>query len=88
MKTTLRSLGILLLMLGLALPVSMPAGAESPKSDDEVALEQTEGNVLQIRRKLFQARQIGDDDEIKELQKQFDKAQKERVRLLRKTWQM
>jgi hypothetical protein len=88
MRPVIRALSILALGLGVALPVSIPAAGEPLKSDEEVALEQTEGNVLQIRRKLFQARQSGDEDKVKELQKQFDKAQKERVRLLRKTWQM
>ncbi len=88
MRTSLRFPATLLLALGLLLPLSLPAAADSPKSEDEIALDASDENAMQIRRKLFAARQRGDKEKIQDLEKKFDKAQKERVRLLRKTWQM
>ncbi len=88
MRNGRRTLSILLLVCGLALPLTSPVAAEAPKSEDEVALDASDESALQIRRKLFAARQEGDAEKIKDLEKQFEKAQKERVRLLRKTWQM
>lgn len=77
------------LVLGLSLLAPLTAFAEgSPRTEEEVQLEQTESSVLDIRRELFVARQKGDKEEIKRLQKKYDELQKERLRLLRATWKM
>jgi len=61
---------------------------ESPRNEEERLLDETEDNVIQVQRQLFAARQSNDTKEISRLEKKFKKLQKERVRLLRATWQM
>ena len=66
----------------------MVAQPERPLSDEEKKLQHLETNVLTLQRKLSAARKRGDAEEVKRLQKQFDKSQKKRLGLLRDTWQM
>ncbi len=60
----------------------------SPMNEEEKELLGVEEDVLTLQRKLSAARKKGETEEVKRLQKQFDKAQKKRIGLLRSTWQM
>ncbi len=90
MRKTVRFVSALIVAIGLVLLASIPVASAqgAHQSEDEISLEASDDNAMQIRRKLFSARQRGDTEKIKELEKKFKKAQDERVRLLRKTWQM
>jgi uncharacterized membrane protein (DUF106 family) len=85
-----RTARLIVLTVSLILPAASVALAQGPslKNEEEVQLEKAETNVLVLQRKLFAARQGEDKEAIKRLEKQFKKLQKERLRLLRATWQM
>ncbi len=76
------------LLAALLQPVSASSAQESPRNEEEQKLDEAEGNVLQVQRELFAARQRGDSEAVQRLEKRFKKLQSERGRLLRSTWQL
>ena len=90
MTTVLRIGTIALLSAALFLASGSAACANgiTLKNPEDIELEKTESTLLQVRRKLFTARQRNDREAVEELEKQFDETRKERARLLRATWQL
>ncbi len=89
MKHPVRFLTSLVLATILAASLgARGAFAADNRNKDDIALEASDNNEMQIRCKLFRARQRGDSKKIKELERKFRKALDDRERLLRKTWQM
>jgi peptidoglycan hydrolase CwlO-like protein len=61
----------------------------SPLNEQEEELQRVESEVLELQRELSAARKRGDDpEEVRKLEKKFEKLQKKRFGLLRQTWRM
>ena len=74
----------------VVLALSAPAGAQDfdRRTEDEKMQARVDRDVLTARRELFRARRMGNEEEAKRLEMEFQKAQERRFKVLRDTHQM